>query len=220
MPERPPKPPDRESTPRFKERTGKPPAQSRQTLASLQKSRPNEKDYKALWHELACGAPRSVALVGAAYLEDVLRFSLAARFISMKTPELHERLYKAGGPLNSFGQAIELAYALGLYGPMFYEDLHTVRKIRNTFAHSMKLLTFETEEIANEIAKLRFIYERTVTINPPLEERTSFTIRELTAMGFFKWTNHSRYIETCKEVAARIAHDIDWESRPKPSRLP
>jgi hypothetical protein len=50
--------------------------------------------------------------------------------------------------MGSFFASIELGYALGLYGNLLRDDLHTIRTIRNAFAHAMKPLTFDTPQVA------------------------------------------------------------------------
>ena len=59
----------------------------------------------------------------------------------------------------NFWVCIEIAYALGLYDQETRDGLHTVRKIRNKFAHSSAPLEFEHGEVAALCRQLRADYK-------------------------------------------------------------
>jgi hypothetical protein len=82
----------------------------------------------------------AIAIIGASLVEKALEASILVS--SNKT-----------GQLNSSGRRdladkIKRAYALGLFGPKTRDDLEHIRTIRNSFAHSLHMLRFETKEVA------------------------------------------------------------------------
>lgn len=61
--------------------------------------------------------------------------------------ELKDKLYKGYGPLSTFSAKIDTAFALGLVTSEVNKTLNAVKIIRNAFAHSDEILTFEHEKI-------------------------------------------------------------------------
>src|SRR5881398_134541 len=76
-----------------------------------------------------------MALVAAAVLEDELLLALLTKMRPLNKA-LYDRLFEGYGPLRSFAAKIDLSYALKIVNRQQYDDLNTVRKIRNQFAHS------------------------------------------------------------------------------------
>ena len=48
-----------------------------------------------------------------------------------------------------------MARALGIVTSKIYDELEKIRSIRNCFAHSSKILTFESEEVAPKLSALK-----------------------------------------------------------------
>jgi hypothetical protein len=151
------KPTDRPSSPRFKKKGKGAIQQEDVTLRTLIRQRPTEAEWKASWSEIREQGPRSSGVVSAAFTEDALRHAVLTRLIPQLEPREIDRPLEPPGPLSSFYQMIEIGYALGLYGNILREDLHTIRTIRNGFAHALKPITFDTSQITKEIAKLRYL---------------------------------------------------------------
>lgn len=59
-----------------------------------------------------------------------------------------EALFSGTGALATFSARIYLAKALGLIEPKLAAELHKLRKFRNMFAHSTKVLDFNDKEVA------------------------------------------------------------------------
>jgi hypothetical protein len=91
---------------------------------------------------------RSVAIVGGAYIDLVLRERLSQFFV-VKDKKLMEALFERA--LQAFASRITLAYALGVFGEAVYHDLIAVKEIRNAFSHSAQRLHFDVAAIAQEI---------------------------------------------------------------------
>ena len=58
------------------------------------------------------------------------------------------------GILSTFGAKIKISYAARLISTAVYNDLSIIQAIRNSFAHSAHLITFDTEAIAKDCTQL------------------------------------------------------------------
>lgn len=76
---------------------------------------------------------RGAVLVGAARVDAALDVLLKA---SLAPPSGNETLFSTDRPLGSFGARIALAQRLGLIDYQVERALHTLRRVRNAFAHS------------------------------------------------------------------------------------
>jgi DNA-binding MltR family transcriptional regulator len=94
--------------------------------------------------QLRSESDRGAALIGMAYLDNLLEKLVRARMID---EEKHlDQLLDYPGPLCTANARTALAYALGWIGPQNLKDLSTVRRIRNKFAHSCSGLPFESDQ--------------------------------------------------------------------------
>jgi hypothetical protein len=219
-PPKPPKPTDRPSSPRHKTRAKSSRRPKTPSLGVL-KSQPTTEESMSAWKEIReTPSPRAAAIIAVAYLESVLRFVIASRFVFLTNDELNTTLHKMGGPLNSFSQATELGFALGLYGQMIHCDLNIIRVIRNAFAHTMKPLSFDTPDIAKEIANLQYLKTKKGKLNPPIDGADEITMGELMERGMLFTTNREKYIETCMMIAADLATQVNFKLRPRKPALP
>lgn len=116
---------------------------------------------------------RGVALVAAAFFDDVLGAMLRARLID--APKEANKLLQYPGPVSSFAYRIDLAYLLGLLGSKTRDALHIVREIRNHFAHSHVPVTFEDAHIEQLCTKL-VVYPR---------NQLPFDLKWIPAVGSF-----------------------------------
>jgi len=119
-----------------------------QTLPNL-----NE-DVSRLVEDLERESDRGAALVGAAFLDDVLDVLLRSAFVN--EPEAVNKLMGMGRPLESFGSRAHLSYCMGLLGADVYADINLVREIRNDFAHRGPT-GFDLPEIESKCQRLRLL---------------------------------------------------------------
>jgi DNA-binding MltR family transcriptional regulator len=76
--------------------------------------------------------------------------------IPVEHSKIDKLLYRDGhGPLGSFSAKIDTAYCLGLLSEDEYGDLHSIRHIRNDFAHKLTGLAFEYRSIADRCLNLK-----------------------------------------------------------------
>ncbi len=77
---------------------------------------------------------RGAVLVGVARVDAALERLLQA--VLLPTSRRSDALFQADRPLGSFGARISLAHRLGLIETPVERALHTLRRVRNAFAHS------------------------------------------------------------------------------------
>jgi len=98
---------------------------------------------------------RAAAVLSAAYLDHLLGELIAAS-MAVEHSKVDKLLYRDGhGPLGSFSAKIDTAYCLGLLSEDEYSDLHSIRHIRNDFAHKLTGLAFEYRSIADRCLNLK-----------------------------------------------------------------
>ena len=102
---------------------------------------------------LAEESDRAAAILAAAYFEDRLRDAIMTRFVALNRRDKDE-IFKSYGPLSTFKAKVDIAFALGLYDRKIRKGLHTVRGIRNKFAHSSEPMEFNHNQVADECRKL------------------------------------------------------------------
>lgn len=84
---------------------------------------------------------RGSALMAAAFLDDRLKLLLTARLVN--DAKVASRAFEFNGPLGTFSSRIDFAYLLGILPNNARRDLHTIRAIRNKFAHVAAAIHFD-----------------------------------------------------------------------------
>jgi DNA-binding MltR family transcriptional regulator len=97
---------------------------------------------------------RVIAIVGAAYLDSLLEQLLLAIFVS--DIEEVRKLLSPDRPLGSTVPRYQLAYCLGLIEKQELEDLKTIAKIRNKFAHNYQIKSFNDGRVKDLLAQLHY----------------------------------------------------------------
>ncbi|WP_291131178.1 MltR family transcriptional regulator [Flavobacterium sp. UBA7682] len=125
---------------------------------------------------------RSIAIVGATYLEMILDHILLAFFPEDDKEVL--RLLDYNGPLGNFSNKISMCYCLGLIDKTIRDDLTLVRKIRNKFAHEM-VIRFTDEPMQSWCRDLKW-HKISLTPFPPKDA----TSRDLFQVGVHQLISH------------------------------
>lgn len=94
---------------------------------------------------------RSTAIVGAAMLDGALTHALRATLVPGKAVK---RLLDDGPGGLSFAAKIDVAFAAGVIAKGAWEDLHTIRRVRNNFAHNLQVRSFRERSVANLCTRL------------------------------------------------------------------
>lgn len=120
---------------------------------------------------------RTLAIVGGAGLEELLGKLILALMIDGKVAE-----NTLNHTFSSFYSRIQIAYCFGLISPDEYTDLHTIRKIRNYFAHSTSGSSFRDPQVIDLCRDLQIPKQRPDLFNrlSPAEifESTAFVLSE------------------------------------------
>ena len=87
---------------------------------------------------------RAVIVMCTSFIDVSLKAALASR---MKNKDAGLALFDDTGPLHSFNAKIRLAEAMGLFGPETRKNLEIIQTVRNAFAHSLAVKSFETPEV-------------------------------------------------------------------------
>lgn len=115
---------------------------------------------EALISEMDGQSDRATAIVGAAWVEEELEAAIRSFLIDDK--ESAKRLLGKSSPLSSFSAKIDLACLLGMCSRDIAKDLHTIREIRNEFAHNILAkdnakLSFNSGNIKDKCMSLRCV---------------------------------------------------------------
>jgi len=113
-----------------------------------------DENWTELLNQLHDASERACATVGAAYCDDLLGRVFAAYFKG--NPKCYGELLNPenrAAPLGSFGARITAAYAIGMVKKEERDELRTIAKIRNRFAHDLNP-SFENADIAKLCGKL------------------------------------------------------------------
>jgi DNA-binding MltR family transcriptional regulator len=108
-------------------------------------------------------AHASTAILASAIIEDRLRKTILTKMQRI-SGNLEARLFDGYGPLGSFSAKIDFAYALDLLSERIFDDLKTIKDIRNEFAHpeetegglkyqDLKFVTFSSPQILRHLKR-------------------------------------------------------------------
>jgi DNA-binding MltR family transcriptional regulator len=130
----------------------------------------------------------TIAILGAVMVEHELDTLLRRRF-KRKDDNTWDELVSDRGPLSSFYAKIVAGYAFAIYDKNVRHDLDIIRTIRNTFAHSKKLIEFDDDLIVAELVKAHF-----------LNKRLKRSLRRANVVEAGK----AAYISICQSVALKL----------------
>lgn len=103
-------------------------------------------DQKILEEEFKGDSDRAAAIVGASYLDELLREILLGYLVE-DTRKNNKELFSGNGPLSSFSSRINLSYRFGVISQNERKLLNGIRGIRNEFAHKLAGASFNDESI-------------------------------------------------------------------------
>jgi DNA-binding MltR family transcriptional regulator len=127
----------------------------------------DEKDAHA---EILESPDRVAAIVSAAFVDDRLAAALKARMHHDK--DITERMFHHAGPLGTFSAKIDFAFLIGMFSKEAVQDLHTIRQVRNEFAHTLKTKSFNAQRIRDLIKNIRIVRRQRITASGGKNELT------------------------------------------------
>ncbi len=117
-----------------------------EALASFVKKDPTAADFESFVTEVNKDQnDRTVAVLLGSSVETTLRTLIKRKLVI--TDDSDKILFHSSGPLHSFDAKIKLGFATGLFGSQTRANLHAIKVVRNSFAHTLVALTFETEVV-------------------------------------------------------------------------
>jgi hypothetical protein len=127
------------------------------------KNKTHESHYRAFQFmdfllEFSAESDRAAVVLAAAKLDLTLRELLEIAILPCTTRS--DDLFDAMGPLSSFSAKIDLAYRLGLVDAELAHSLHTIRKLRNDFAHEPGTSRLNTPPHSDRVAHFLSVFEK------------------------------------------------------------
>lgn len=165
---------------------------------------------------------RVIAIVGAAYLDSLLEELFRAIFVEDK--EEADRLLEPDRPLGSNGARYQLAYCLGLIEKHERDDLKTIARIRNAFAHKYQIQSFNHDETRKLVSKLHYgmeldsIVQSLIQNTPDPEQRRH--LRDIGASGRRKFQDTVRNLfgSMLRRLNSVVRPDMStWYDKPRSS---
>lgn len=144
--------------------------------------------------DLVAESDRGCVLVGAAILESKLEELFREEFQANQVPKkLQDSIFDSNGPLSTFSAKIKLAYSLGYIGREVFDDLETIRKIRNDFAHSPLDVDFIGNDVSDIIERMHCVQplkDEMPRYSPKTADETATHLVEskIRMMGYIKRT--------------------------------
>jgi DNA-binding MltR family transcriptional regulator len=125
-------------------------AELQSVMDQLADQLPNEagarmKELMSFRTSIAGETDRGAVLMAAAFLDDKLKELIEKRVVQDK--KIRRRVFDFNGPLGTFSSRIDFAYLIGVIPKNAQRDLHTIRAIRNQFAHHAAPLSYDQEKV-------------------------------------------------------------------------
>lgn len=105
------------------------------------------RDWVLALVNIRMGSDREAAILSVSMIDRGLESAILSDFVELSKRQT-EALFEGSGPLVSFSAKIKIAHAIGIINDQVRIDLEKIRQVRNTFAHSILEITFETPEIS------------------------------------------------------------------------
>jgi DNA-binding MltR family transcriptional regulator len=142
---------------------------------------------------------RACAILAVATLDAILENLLRKSMI----PEVPKDVFEGNSPLHTFSAKIDTAYSFGLISGEERGDLHTLRMIRNDFAHDVDHeLSFDTPKVTDRVRSLKM---------RRMFEANAFITEEFN-------TTRSHF-ELCLVTLAGLVRDVRTKNAKQPSKL-
>jgi DNA-binding MltR family transcriptional regulator len=128
----------------------------RDALRQLSETLPARPEIEKILDSLGDKDDIHVAVIGVSIVEATLEQLIVSR-LSRSDKKLLSRLFQNRGPLSDFNSKILIAEAFGIVPSPLAEELHTMRAIRNAFAHAKMPISFSDAPVAGEVNALKLL---------------------------------------------------------------
>jgi DNA-binding MltR family transcriptional regulator len=168
-------------------------------------------------HEIDTSDDRAIAIAAGAFLEEHLALALKARF--HQDEKILNEMFRVNGPLGSFSAKINMAYLIGLCSKETCKEMHTIKEIRNEFAHKGMTRNFDSQRVRDLANNLKF------------GKKIQITIEELSGPGGvvvgdpvfqsderdMPKTPREHYVKSCQMIQALLVYHTTRNSPPPPT---
>lgn len=110
---------------------------------------------KSIFEGLEKDSDRAAGIIAASMID--VRLDSALRHRLRRDVDVEELTFSSRGPLSTFSARIDMAYLMGLISKTARKDIHTIRDIRNDFAHDLSIRDFESNSIKDRTNNLQLI---------------------------------------------------------------
>jgi hypothetical protein len=141
-----PKPPGIPSSPRTK-------GNKAASLRDLTRKHPSDAERAALRAVFFDGNPLVTAILGQTMVEIEVDELLRER-LKHRDDHTWKLMTEERGPFSTFHAKIIAGRAMGLFDETAVDHLNRIRVIRNAFAHSKVVISFETDQVRNELKNI------------------------------------------------------------------
>jgi len=104
--------------------------------------------------EFAGNSDRGIAVIAGSMIDSLLEDLLESFLVAFKSKSDKKNIFSSNAPLSSFHNKTQMAYSLGLISNYDRELLIQINSIRNIFAHQIKSIDFDNEEIKSKCKKI------------------------------------------------------------------
>lgn len=111
----------------------------------------DDKEMNMFLREFHNESPRAAAIIGCAYLDNLLNELLKSRLVEDKA------LFKEIIDNLTFKRRIDLCYLTGIFSKVERDDLITINRIRRPFAHDISLNNFNKNDTPAKCNDLQII---------------------------------------------------------------
>lgn len=144
---------------------------------------PEYKDLADFLTEFNSESDRGAVLTAGSYLDERLGEIISAFLI--EGSDATELIEGFNAPLGTFSSRIKAAHAMGLIQQNEYEELNTIRKVRNEFGHSWKGVSFKSQKIKDLCNNLPWLGP--VELESSSNERARFNFAVAILLIDFMW---------------------------------
>lgn len=109
--------------------------------------RKSQMEFLILRNELTKESDRGCVLLASSHLDFMLKKLLDSKLVGSKKQK--KQIFDFNGSLGTFSSKIIMSYSLGLLSPLAQQDIQAIRKIRNEFAHTTEVISFDQESVKN-----------------------------------------------------------------------
>jgi hypothetical protein len=163
-------------------------SRKKQKVRDLTGQWPSNEEVGAAQEAFQHGPPIVCAILGAALIEYELEAMLRRRF-KHRDDDTWAELTDEHGPLNTFSAKITAGRAFGLYDESVAKNLRIIKDVRNVFAHSKRLITFDEPAIIDFIKSMS------------LDSKKYTTLYKRLRSGLTKFSGRESFIHLCFAVA-------------------